>query len=88
MGKVCENELHWKRNLHQQGCHIELRSNSDLIQGMHLYIGCIDVLEISLCVIFQVIGDAEPGGEMRRMRQLIQSLCLMWESQWCGFYRA
>lgn len=88
MGKVCENELHWKCDLHQQGCHIEPRSNSDLIQGMHLYVGCIDVLEISLCVIFQVIGDTEPGGEMRRMRQLIQSLCLMWESQWCVFYRA
>ncbi len=54
---------------------------------MHLYIGCTDVLEISLCVIFQVVGDTEPGGEMRRMRQWIWSRSLMW-SQQCEFCKA
>lgn len=75
-----EYRLHWKH-----GCRVEPRGNSDLIQCMHLYIRCADVLEISLCVIFQVIGDAEPDGEMRRMRQLISSQCSMWMSEWRGF---
>lgn len=35
-----------------------------LVQSMHRNVGCLDVLQVSLSIIFEIIGDAEPVREM------------------------